>query len=278
MNRIIMAIAMAIALFGCNSEKKSRMENADITTDTISLPADKIIKTADIRFRVKDARKMKTEISRQIKNYGGSLVESVIESNIEQTEKIKYSTDSVLEIMSYRTEGNIIARIPSEQLDDFTDVVANQANFVNRQSLRFDDQRGSYLSTTLHAKNRAETISSIKKTDKKISDAEKLLALKDAYTDQKTANLLIDDKVKYSTITLNFYQENTVKKLVAGNDNISDYRPGFFNRLGLNLLTGWDVCKEFILILATLWAPLLAAAAIYFVIRQYKNNRKLKLD
>lgn len=276
MNRSIMAIAMAIALFGCNSEKKSRMENADITTDTISLPANKIIKTADIRFRVKDARKMKTEISRQIKNYGGSLVESVIESNIEQTEKIKYSADSVLEIMSYHTEGNITARIPSEKLDDFTDDVVNQASFVHHQSLKFDDQRVSYLSNTLHAKNRAETINSVKKTDKKINDAEKLLALKDAYTDQKTENLLIDDKVKYSTITLNFYQENTVKKLVAGNDNISDYRPGFFNRLGLNLLVGWDVCKEFILVLATLWAPLLAGVAIYLAIRQYKNNRKLK--
>lgn len=278
MKRGILAIAMAIAFFGCNSEKKSRMENADITTDTISLPADKIIKTADIRFRVKDAHKMKTEISRQIKSYGGSLVECVIESNIEQTEKIRYSTDSVLEIMSYRTEGNIIARIPSEKLDDFTDDVVNQASFVHHQSLKFDDQRISYLSNTLQAKNRAETIGSIKKTDKKISDAEKVLALKDAYTNKKTENLLIDDKVKFSTITLNFYQENTIKKLVAGNDNISDYRPGFFNRLGLNLLNGWVICKEFILILASLWAPLLAAAAIYLAFRHYRNNRKLKLD
>jgi len=282
MRRNIIAItaAIAVALYGCNGEvpadyqSAKQVENASLKAgDTATV--EKIIKTAEIRFRVKDARQTKTEIGAQLKKLGGKLVESDIQSDIQQSEKVKYSTDSLLEITSYKTEGRIIAKVPSEKLDEFTDFVAGKANFVDHQSLKFDEQSISYLGNKIKAENRVEALNSLnKQVTKKSGNVETSLYIKDDYVDQKIKNLLIDEQVKFSTITLSFYQDNTISRLVVGNDNLSDYRPGFFQRAGLNFVTGWTIFKEMILIVVNLWMLILFAVLIYFSVNYYRKHRR----
>lgn len=282
MKRNIIAIAAAIAavLCGCNGEAPADYQLTKQLEDTSTGSQDtttteKIIKTAQIRFRVKDARKIKTEISAQLKKLGGKLVESDINSDIQRSEKVKYSAGSLLEITSYKTEGRIVAKVPSEILDEFTDFVARKAYFVDHQSLKFDDQSTSYLVNKIKADNRIEAINSLnKQANKKSGNVETSLYIKDDYADQKFKNLLIDEQVKFSTITLSFYQDNTVSRLVVGNDNLYDYRPGFFQRVGLNFINGWTIFKELILIIVNLWILLLLAAISYFGFTYYRKYRR----
>src|SRR5690606_8625059 len=92
--------------------------------------------------------------------------------------------------------------------------------------------------------------------------------------DRKIENITIDNQVKYSNITLSFYQDNTIKTLIVSNDNIYDYKPGFFRRLGLNLIDGWAYFKEFVLFLSKLWLFYVVGAVAYFVIRHYTKKQK----
>ncbi|WP_225869480.1 DUF4349 domain-containing protein [Pedobacter psychroterrae] len=283
MKRSIIAIAAAVAvmLYGCNNEKSAdyqeseQVANASLETGDTTV-TEKIIKTAEIRFRVKNARQTKKEISDQLKKLGGKLVESDMQSNIQKSEKVKYSADSLLEITAYKTEGKIIAKVPSAMLDEFTDFVAEKAYFVDYQSLKFDDSSVSYLGNKIKADNRVAAINSLnKQANKKSGNVETSLYIKDDYVDQKIKNLLIDEQVKFSTITLNFYQDNTISRLVVGNDNLYDYRPGFFQRMGLNFVTGWTIFQEMILIAVNLWMLILVAALIYFGIVYYRKHRRL---
>jgi len=273
-----MAIAMVVALFGCKSDKKGEsadvisQESAIISTDSSSIA--KIIKTADIRFRVKDAWKAKREISAQIKQYGGTLVEAAVENRIQQQDKVKYSTDSLSEITLFSTEGRIIAKIPAENLDQFTDDVVAQADFVDQQSLLFDDQSIDYLSNKAKARNRIEAVNSlIKKEEKRKDDINKSLVLKDDYVDKQAGNLRIDSKVKSSTVTLSFYQGNTIKRMMIANDNLGDYRPGFVKRLQLSFLNGWFILTEFLLVIANIWTLIVVALAIYFGIIYFRKTK-----
>jgi len=273
-----MAIAMAVALFGCNSDKKDEsadvltQESAIISTDSSSIS--KIIKTADIRFRVKDAWKAKREISARIKQYGGTLVEAAIENRIQQQDKVKYSTDSLSEITLFSTEGRIIAKIPPENLDQFTDDVVAKADFVDQQSLLFDDQHIDYLSNKAKARNRIEAVNSLNKKEvRRKDDVEKSLVLKDDYVDKQAGNLWIDSKVKSSTVTLSFYQGNTIKKIMIANDNLGDYRPGFVKRLHLSFLNSWFILTECLLVIANIWTLILVALAIYFGIIYYRKTK-----
>jgi len=277
MNKYLIYCVFAMVAFGCNSEKK--YESADVTTENLestdTVLTEKIIKTADMRFRVKDVQQTKEKLSSSIKADGGTLAEFSIQSNIQQTEKVRYSADSLLELTSYRTEGYITAKVPSDRMDEFTNKVAKLAVFVDQQSLKLDDQGIAYLANQLKNRNRVEAVQQLNKhANKKSNNVETALVLKDDYVDKKVENLLIDSKVKYSTITLNFYQDNTVKRMVVENDRLSDFRPAFFTRLWLSIQTGWTIFVELILILVNLWVLFVLAAAAYFIYRQYKNKPK----
>ena len=285
MKKYLIYCVFTIVAFGCNkgehtgssAELLEKIENGDTIMES------QVIKTADMKFRVKDVQNTKEKISAILKAEGGAIGEVSINSNIQNTEKVKYSTDSLLELTAYRTEGLMVARVPSEKLDDFTNQVARMAVFVDHQSLKFDDQSLIYLTRELKSINRKEAVALIeKKADRKdqkkkvitSADVSKSLALKDEYVDQKMQNMAIESRVQYSDVTLNFYQDHTVKQIVVGNDNLSDYRPPFFQRVVINLQNGWLIFKELILMLVNIWSILLLIAIGYFTYRYYRKQRK----
>lgn len=282
MKKYLIYCVVAIAISACNKEKKSYEATSDVVAETLeasdSALTEKIIKTADMRFRVKEVQQTKEKLADLVKAEGGTLAEFSIQSNVERFEKVGYSADSLLELTSYRVEGMVVAKVPSEKLDAFTNKVAGMAVFVDHQSMKMDDQSISYLSNKLKNQNRVEAVAQLNKhANKKSNNVETALNLKDDYIDKKIENLSIDSRVKYSDITLNFYQDNTVKKLVVGNDNLADYRPGFFRRLGLNIQNGWVIFKEFVLIISNLWMLVVLVLAGYFTFRYYRKKRKSAL-
>ncbi|MES2651768.1 MAG: DUF4349 domain-containing protein [Bacteroidota bacterium] len=281
MKKYLLSIAIITIVFGCQSERKdyasseslisNGQEEVIAANDTIP----KIIKTADMRFKVKDVQQTKSYLSTIIKSEGGMIAEFSINSTIEKSDKVKYSIDSLKEITSYRKEGILIAKIPSEKLDEFTNAVAKNAVFVDHQSMKMDDQSITYLANTLKTQNRVAALNTINKTAKKQSNnVESSLYIKDDYIDKQIENININNRVKFSTITLNFYQDNTIKTLIIGNDNLYDYRPGFFQRLGLNVVDGWVYFKEFILAISHLWMLAVLGFTVYFGSRYYIRRKK----
>jgi len=283
MKRNIIAIAIVLAFFGCQNEKKDYASTSTAeSTDTIapdSSATPKIIKTADMRFRVKDVQQTKEQLSKALKAEGGTIAEFSIESSIQEMDKVKQSTDSLREITAYRTEGYLVAKIPSDKLDDFTNKIAKMAVFVNSSSMKMDDQSISYLANQLKAQNRVEAIDKINKVaTRKSANIESSLNIKDDFIDRKIENMRIDQSVKYSTISLNFYQDNTVKTLIVANDNLYDYRPGFANRLWLSLVNGWTIFKEIILAIANLWLVILVGISSFLLIRYFVRKNKLAME
>ncbi|MES2458145.1 MAG: DUF4349 domain-containing protein [Bacteroidota bacterium] len=277
MKKYLIYCVFAIVAFGCNGEKREAHNTADTTEANLenndTLLTEKIIKTADMRFRVKDVQSSKEKLTGIIRNMGGNLSEFSIQSNVQQREKVKYSADSLLELTAYTTEGMLVAKVPSDKLDGFTNQVVKLSVFVDQQSLKMDDQSVAYLANKLKNINRAEAVEQLNKhASKKSNNVETALFLKDDYVDKKIENLLIDNKVKYSNITLNFYQDNAVRKQLVANDDLYDYRPGFGNRIVLNLQNGWVVFVEIILALTNLWVLILLAVAGFFIFRRYKRQ------
>ena len=268
---------LLLAFYGCSNNSSSSTDTAGSTQELAaedSLMSEKIIKTADMKFRVKDVQKTKENLGEAIKAEGGTLANFSIQSQVQQSEKVSYSADSLLELTSYRTEGSITANIPTDKLDDFTNKVAKMAMFVDQQSLSMDDQSITYLANKLKNQNRTAAVQQLdKNADKKSNSVKTAVDLKDRAIDNKINNMLIDSKVNYSTITLNFYQDNTVQKLVVGNDRLQDYRPSFFKRLWLNVQNGWVIFMEVILAIANLWMLILILVIGYLA---YKHFRKVK--
>lgn len=282
MKKNLFCIAIIIVLFGCNAEKKESYADGSTqevaitdqsATDTLAAP--KIIKTADMQFRVKDVQQAKETLSTHLKSQGGTVIEFSIQSHIQESTKVGYSLDSLKEITSYRKTGMLVAKVPSDKLDEFTNTVAKMAVFVDSQNMKLDDQSIAYLANKLKAQNRAEAIKQINKSaTRKSNNVETSLYVKDDLVDKKIENMSIDDRVKFSTITLSFYQNNTVQTFIVANDNLYNYKPGFFKRLGLNLVDGWDYFKEFILAISNMWMLVLFGLALFFGVRYYAKRKK----
>lgn len=284
MKRNIIAIAIVLTIFGCQKSNEKYASSDVIVANELRVPTDstvaeKIIKTADMRFRVKNVQNTKEQLSKTIKSEGGTVAEFSIESTIQETDKVKQSTDSLKEITAYRTEGYLVAKIPSEKLDEFTNTIAKIAVFVDHQSMKLDDQSIAYLANKLKAQNRVDAIEKINKVaSKKSANVESSLYIKDDYVDKRIDNMQIDNRVKFSTITLNFYQDNTVKTMIVANDNLYDYRPAFINRLWLGIVNGWTIFKEIIIAISNLWMLILVGFAIFFIIKHFIRKNKLAMD
>ncbi|MET4081473.1 hypothetical protein ABIB40_001419 [Pedobacter sp. UYP30] len=281
MKRNLIALAMLLTVLGCQNAKRGSqsqdqsLESANLALDDTTAVA-KIIKTADMNFRVKDVQATKIALSKDIRAAGGQLVGFEIQSSIRKTEKVRQSLDSLKEITAYRTEGSLTAKIPADQLDEFTNSVAKLAVFINSQSLKMDDQSLNYLANKLKAQNNANATTKIDAlTKKKRVDVQSALVLNDNSVDRKIENMQINQLVKFSTITLAFYQDNTIQTMMVANDNLADYRPSFFNRLWLNVVDGWGIFKEIILVLANIWVFILMALGLMFGIKYYNARRRL---
>ena len=285
MKRNIIAIAIVLTIFGCQKSNNKyasadAVDTQELSRETAdSTVAEKIVKTADMRFRVKDVQNTKEQLSKAIKAEGGTVAEFSIESSIQETDKVKQSTDSLKEITSYRTQGYLVAKVPSEKLDEFTNTIAKMAVFVDNQSMKMDDQSIAYLSNKLKAQNRVDAIEKINKVaSKKSANVESSLYIKDDYVDKRIENMQIDSRVKFSTITLNFYQDNTVKTMIVANDNLYDYRPAFINRLWLGIVNGWTIFKEIIIAISNLWMLILIGIAVFFTIKYFIRKNKLVME
>jgi hypothetical protein len=280
MKNYLVLCVIAVAVFGCNSEKRSYGESSDTISKSLtgqdSLLTEKIIKVADMKFRVKDVQNTKEAVSKTIEAEGGSVVEFSMNSVVQETEKVKYSADSLMELTSYRTEGFMIARVPSNKLDEFTNKMAKLAVFIDSQSMKVEDQSVMYLANKLKNQNKVEAVDQLNKhATKKSNNVETALHLKDDYVDHKIANLLIDQQVQYSTITLSFYQDNTVKQMIVSNDHLYDYKPDFFKRLVLSFVSGWVVFKELLLFIISIWVWIAISLAGYAVFRHYRKKQIL---
>ena len=280
MKKNLALLFLLVAVIGCNSEKPSFGDTADQTSKSLessdTTQIEKIIKTADMRFRVKNVQQTKEKLSLAIKAEKGTVAQFSVQSHIQQSEKVKHSADSLVELTSYRTEGSITARVPSDKIDEFTNKVAKMAVFVDQQSMTMDDQSIAYLANKLKNENRVEAVAQLNKhANKKSNNVETALYLKDSYVDRKIENLLIDNQVNYSTITLSFYQDNTVQKIVVENDRLEDYRPDFLNRLWLNIQNGWVIFMELILAIANLWMLVLLIAIGYFTYKHYRTPKAI---
>ena len=131
------------------------------------------------------------------------------------------------------------------------------------------------MAARLKLKNRNDLISQQKAGKVVIKNPANVLALKDDMVDQQIGNKQIDDEVKNSTVSLSFYQSNTIYKETIANDDPSAYNLPFFKRLGGSIENGWSIFENVVLGLANLWVFVIAGIIVLIVIRHYRNKRPI---
>ncbi len=232
----------------------------------------KFVKTADMRFKVKDVQRTGETISALTTSMQGMVMHHSLTTSIERSTDVPSSSDSVMRFSSYYTNADMTVRVPSDKMEEFMNQVGHMAVFVNTRNMDIQDKTLDFLSSQLKVSGRNEIIAQQKKGLVKIKSIDDVLALKDDQVDKQIDNRRIEDAVKYSTIGLNFYQSNTVAKELIVNDDPSNYTLPFFRRLGNAFVNGWLVFDEAIIALANIWVFLLVVIAGVWVYKRYTKK------
>jgi Domain of unknown function (DUF4349) len=285
------SVVIIALLFSCKkADNSSYGESADmkVSADSTAVSSSaavvdknskqKFIRTADIKFKVKNVVKSTYAIENATQKFGGFVTYTNLQSNIHEQIKSKISQDSTLETTKYTVENNITIRVPNTQLDTVIKTIAKQIDFLDFRVIKADDVSLKLLSNQLSQKRSSTTEKRVEKAidtkGKKINDiieAENTLANQKEANDNRTIdNLSLQDQVNFSTITLQLYQNETIRhETMASEKSSNDYKP----HLGLQILdslkNGWYILESIFVFLINLWPFILFGAGGYILYKKY---------
>ena len=238
----------------------------------------KFIRTADIKFKVKNVVRSTYAIENTVQKFGGFVTYTNLQSTIQNQIKTKISQDSTLETTKFTVENNITIRVPNTQLDTVIKSIAKQIDFMDFRVIKADDVSLKLLSNQLSQKRSAIIEKRVEKAidekGKKINDiieAENTLANQKEANDNRTIdNLSLQDQINFSTVTLQLYQNETIRQeIMASEKNSNSYKPNLGIQILDSLKNGWYVFESIFVFLITLWPFVLIGSGGFFLYKRY---------
>lgn len=296
--KLILGFGLVMALWGCsaNSDQRTQMASDEMVeaepSNFVSSSAAvvsakdttrKFIRTADLRFKVKNVIQSTYDIEDITSKQGGFVTSTELTSRIDHTTTTSISADSTLESTYYTVTNSMTLRVPNTKLDTTLKEISRNIEFLNSRVIKAQDVALNILSNNLTQKrldkNEGRLISAIDNRGKKLNEtanAEELLLSKQEEADHaKISNLSLADQINFSTINLIIYQRKAVKyELIPNNKNIDAYTPSFGNKLLESLKLGWNLLEGLLIFLIKCWGIFLFALIAYFLHKKYRGKFK----
>ncbi|TAF10781.1 MAG: DUF4349 domain-containing protein [Flavobacteriia bacterium] len=222
----------------------------------------KFVRTADVKFKVKNVAKSTYAIEDATTKFGGFVTYTNLQSNIHSEDRTKVSQDSTLVTTKYKVDNNITIRVPNTKMDTVIKTIAKQIHFLDYRIIKADDVSLQMLSNEIAQKRSnssekrlANAIDSKGKKLNQVVDAEATLDAKNEQNDaSKLQNLSLQDQVNFSTLTLNIYQDESIKQeMMANEKSINAYRPNIGLQIWDSIKTGWFMLEHIISFVVVLW-------------------------
>lgn len=250
----------------------SSSDTALVAADSVAPKETKLVKTADIGFKVKNVEQTTENIMALTARLNGMVIHHNVIASIEQTHDTNLDNDSVLRVSSFNTNAQMTVKIPSAKIEDFLNTISHMSIYVTARRMDIEDKSLDYLSSQLKLNSRKELVSAQKAGRLVVKDPNAVLDFKDGLVDEQINNKRIDDAVKYSIVSLAFSQSNSIIKEVIVNDNPSVYQVPFFSSLSVAFANGWYLFKQLVIVLADIWVFIVLGIVVWFTIRWYKRK------
>jgi hypothetical protein len=280
-------------LFSCKKADATAEATADYAlTDSTAVSSSaavekkdskqKFIRTADIKFKVKNVVRSTYAIENATQKFGGFVTYTNLQSTIQNQITTKISQDSTLETTKYIVENNITIRVPNTQLDTVIKTIAKQIDFLDYRVIKADDVSLKLLANQLSQKRSAHTEKRVEKAidekGKKINDimeAENTLANQKESNDNRTIdNLSLQDQINFSTITLQLYQNETIRQeTIASEKDSAAYKPNLGIQIIDALKSGWYILQAILIFFINLWPFILISIGGFLLYKKYLKRQ-----
>ncbi|NVO03372.1 MAG: DUF4349 domain-containing protein [Bacteroidetes bacterium] len=258
----------------------------DVSLSTATPKEKKFIKTADLKFKVKNVLQATEKIEDVTTKYGGYLTYSNLENKNENIRTTELTKDSLLISKQIDVVNEIKLRVPNEKLDSFVRELNPLVVFLDYRVIKLDDVTHQFLSTqkknARFQKYENRQLNNIDKKSSKLNETtnaeDNLFDRQNQADDQQIKALELADNVKYCNLNIQIYQKPViVREVIANFDFITEKKQGFFSRAGESLMQGWTILEELILFLLKTWSFLLISLVtifgIIFIVRFFNKRR-----
>ena len=238
----------------------------------------KFVRTADLKFKVKNVAKSTYAIENIVSKNGGFVTFTDLKSNINEKSETKISQDSTLETTKFTVDNTVTIRVPNTQLDTVLKSMVKEVAFLDSRLIKADYVALQLLSNkmtqkrlALHQKRLEKGIDTKGKKLNDITNAEdKVLGIETDSDETVLKNLSLEDQVNFSTVTLYLYQrESVLQEIVANEKSINAYRPHIGLQIWDSIKTGWFMFEAIIAFVVQLWALILIAVLGIFGYRKF---------
>jgi hypothetical protein len=238
----------------------------------------KFVRTADVKFKVKNVAKSTYAIEDATTKFGGFVTYTNLQSNIHSEDRTKVSQDSTLVTTKYKVDNNITIRVPNTKMDTVIKTIAKQIHFLDYRIIKANDVSLQIVSNELAQKRsnssekRLENAIDSKgnKLNQVVKAEENLDAKKEQNDASKLQNLSLQDQVNFSTLTLNIYQDESIKQeMVANEKSINAYRPNIGLQIWDSIKTGWFMLEHIISFVVVLWPFVLIGLLGFFGYKKF---------
>lgn len=283
--KLTIILILGSTAFGCSKKEVGLASDAAVATESVALDSQavqqnaaknpeqlvsqqqnaleknrQLVKSAQLQFEVKDVLKTTSALEQQLSQYQGYIEEKQINyqvSDRSERERIDGSVDIYEKIIP---TVQLTVRIPNQQVTPFLNQLLPLMLNFNSQSYEAKRYELKLLEEKLNTANQSNSASTAVNNQL-----------------QQLTNLEVKDRLAYSTIRLEFFQQAQVRKTRDLNINriaTLDSDP-LLSRIWEAIKIGLYGLRETIIWLVMLW-PLYLAIAILWGIRRYYKAKKSK--
>ncbi|MEE6126407.1 DUF4349 domain-containing protein [Chryseobacterium arthrosphaerae] len=283
----------AVILSGIYSCKKGEVASTDFnayaTSDSTVTISDSIssvagmsvkdkqfIKTADVNMEVKDVYNATIAIEKSVKELGGFVTNSNLQSNVVAQDTYNTSDEEAMLVKKYQTENRMQVRVPTEKLDDLLMAINSNKLFLNSRSINAEDVTANIKYSELEGKRTEKTSEEISKLK---TNKDKVTLNNDNIAEgnlQKLSSMNMTDHLKYSTVDI-FIKEPKLRIAEIAITNTSSidskYKYNFIYDAKDGFVYGFYLIQRIIVALINIWPLVLIASAIIYFLRKRKSSK-----
>lgn len=287
-------------LFGCRGYENSKSaytqdsasaDSAHSTVDTLLSSSAAVqnshdsihqfVRTADLKFKVNNVGQTTAVVEDIANRQGGFVTYTHLASDIDHVSTIPVSPDSSLETTYFTVTNSMVLRVPNTKLDTTLKEIARTVDYLDYRIIKADDVALQLLSNELTEQRAGQHQNRlIKAIDNRSSKLKETVEAEEAVSDKQLqahqsllSSRLLMDQIKFSTVNLNLYQGQALRReLVFNNRDIPAYEPSFGSRLLGSFMAGWRMLQTFLVFVAGLWWLILSVLVVYYFF--YKPLRR----
>lgn len=246
----------------------------DMPTPTLDTSR-RFIRTAEFRFRVKDLQQSIRSIETTIRQQGGFVESSDLNNTVLSRQTVPISADSLIETTTYELSCTMTLRVPAEQLDTTLHALARHIDFPDYRRVQAKDATIDLLEQRLTGDRYRKYEPDLRRQARKDSSVTPLINHAAEADRARLQQLRLNDRIRFSTITLEIYQrEQTRHEVLPNQEDIRAYKPGFWSEAGDSLTAGFHGLQVVILLLLRIWWLFLIGAIVLLTIRCVKRRRQ----